>query len=47
MVFGRKNSVIAKVSDMIDGKPTLSGEFNFSGPHTLDRHHLEATGGGG
>jgi hypothetical protein len=35
MVFGRKSAVIAKFSDMIDGKPTLSGEFNFSGPHTL------------
>jgi len=35
MVFGRKSSLIAKFSDMIDGKPTLSGEFNFSGPHTV------------
>ncbi|MGP0091956.1 MAG: hypothetical protein ACLPKB_18670 [Xanthobacteraceae bacterium] len=35
MVFGRKSSLIAKFSDMIDGKPTLSGDFNFSGPHTV------------
>jgi len=35
MVFGRRNSEIAKLSDMIDGKPTLSGEFSFSAPHTL------------
>lgn len=35
MVFGRKSSLIGKFSDMIDGKPTLSGEFNFSGPHTV------------
>jgi hypothetical protein len=25
----------AKFSDMIDGKPTLSGELAFSEPHTL------------
>jgi hypothetical protein len=35
MVYSRKGTVIAKFSDMIDGKPTLSGEFNFAGPHTL------------
>ncbi len=35
MVFGRKGSLVAQFSDMIDGKPTLSGEFNFSGPHTV------------
>ena len=35
MVFGRNSLVIAKFSDMIDGKPILSGEFNFFGPHTL------------
>jgi hypothetical protein len=36
MVFGRKASAIAAFTDMIGGKPTLSGEFGFSGPHTLD-----------
>jgi hypothetical protein len=35
MVFGRKSSRIAPLSDMIGGKPTLAGEFSFSGPHTL------------
>jgi hypothetical protein len=35
MVYGHKSSLIAPFSDMIDGKPTLSGEFNFSGPHTV------------
>ena len=35
MVYGRKANAIAKFSDMIDGKPTLSGAFDFAGPHTL------------
>jgi hypothetical protein len=35
MVYGRKSSRIAEFSDMIDGKPTLSGDFYFSGPHTV------------
>ena len=35
MVFDRKNASIAKFSDMIDGKPTLSGDFSFSGTHML------------
>jgi hypothetical protein len=35
MVFGRKSSQIVKFSEMIGGKPTLSGDFSFSGPHTL------------
>lgn len=35
MVFARNGSRFAQFSDMIDGKPTLSGEFSFSGPHTL------------
>ncbi len=35
MVYGRKSSLIANFSDMIDGKPTLSGEFEFAGPHTV------------
>lgn len=26
----------AAFSDLIDGKPTLSGEFSFSAPHILD-----------
>jgi hypothetical protein len=35
MVYDRKRSRIAQFSDMIDGRPTLSGEFSFSGPHSL------------
>ncbi len=35
MVYDRKSSQIAKFSDMINGKPSLSGEFSFSGPHTV------------
>jgi len=35
MVFDRKSSQIVKFSEMIGGKPTLSGDFSFSGPHTL------------
>jgi hypothetical protein len=29
MVYSRQKNVIAKFSDMIDGKPTLSGDFRF------------------
>jgi hypothetical protein len=36
MVFSRKTSAIAAFTDMIGGKPTISGDFSFSGPHTLD-----------
>ena len=35
MVYGRKANAFARFSDMIDGKPTLSGDFSFSGPHTV------------
>ena len=35
MVYGHKRNFIAKFSDMIQGKPTISGDFSFSGPHTL------------
>jgi hypothetical protein len=35
MVYSRHKNLIAKFSDMIDGKPTLSGDFSFSGPHTV------------
>ena len=35
MVYSRQRSLTAKFSDMIDDKPTLSGEFTFSGPHTV------------
>jgi hypothetical protein len=35
MVYSRKRNAIVKFSDMIDALPTLSGEFEFSGPHTM------------
>ena len=35
IVYSRKRNVIAKFSDMIQDRPTLSGDFEVSGPHTL------------
>lgn len=35
MVYSRQKNRIAKFSDMIDGRPTVSGDFSFSGPHAL------------
>ena len=35
IVYSRKRNVIAKLSDMIQGRPTISGDFEVSGPHTL------------
>src|SRR5262250_1234542 len=35
MVFGRQKNAFAKFSDMIQGNPTISADFNFIGPHTL------------
>src|SRR5262245_279496 len=35
MVYSRQKNRFAKFSDMIDGRPTISGDFSFSGPHTL------------
>ncbi len=34
-VFARKGNRFVGLSDMIDGRPTLSGEFKFVGPHTV------------
>jgi hypothetical protein len=34
-VYSRSKNQFAKFSDMIGDKPTLSGEFTFSGPHTV------------
>jgi hypothetical protein len=44
MVYSRKQKRIAKFSDMIDGYPTLSGDFSFSGPHTLAATTWKQTG---
>jgi hypothetical protein len=35
MVYSRQKNRIAGFSDMIEGKPTLSADFRFSGPHSL------------
>jgi hypothetical protein len=35
VVYSRQKNRIAALSDMIDGKPTVSADFHFSGPHTL------------
>ena len=34
-VYSVKKKLIANFSDMIGGNPTVSGQFQFSGPHTL------------
>ena len=34
-VYSVKKNLIANFSDMIGGNPTVSGQFQFSGPHTL------------
>jgi hypothetical protein len=35
MVYSHQKKRIAGLSDMIDGRPTLSPDFHFAGPHTL------------
>jgi hypothetical protein len=35
MVYSRQKNRIADFSDMIEGRPTLSADFHFAGPHTL------------
>jgi hypothetical protein len=35
MVYSHQKKRIAGFSDMIEGKPTLSADFRFAGPHTL------------
>jgi hypothetical protein len=34
-IFARKSARFVAFSDMIDGRPTLSGDVTFTGPHTL------------
>jgi hypothetical protein len=43
-VFSRQKEAIVSFSDMIGGKPTLSDEFNFSGPHHLTAATREKEG---
>jgi hypothetical protein len=35
MVYSREKNRIAGLSDMIGGKPTVSADFHFTGPHTV------------
>src|SRR5262249_27988106 len=35
MVYSRQHNRIAGFSDMIKGEPTVSGDFHFTGPHTV------------
>ena len=35
MVYGRKKNFIAAFSDLIGGNPTVSGDFSFTGPHSV------------
>jgi len=35
MIYSRKWNTFARLSDLIDEKPTISAKFAFSGPHTL------------
>lgn len=35
IIYSRQKNVIAKLSDMIGGKPILSGDFSVSAPHTV------------
>jgi hypothetical protein len=34
-VYSRGKNAFGQFSDMIDGKPSLSADFKFAGPHTL------------
>jgi hypothetical protein len=34
-VYGREKNAFAAFSDMINGNPTISGDFKFVGPHTV------------
>jgi len=33
--YGRKENQFVRLSDMMNGAPTLSGDFQFTGPHTV------------
>jgi hypothetical protein len=44
MVYSRQNKRIVEFSDMIEGKPTISPDFHFVGPHTLVANTWKAPG---
>ena len=35
MLYSREKNRFALFSYLVDGKPTVSGDFHFTGPHTL------------
>jgi hypothetical protein len=43
-VYSRQKDIIVSFSEMIGGNPTLSDDFNFSGPHTLTATTWEKSG---
>jgi hypothetical protein len=43
-VYGRAKNLIAKFSDMINGNPTVSPDFSFTGPHKLVASTWKQTG---
>ena len=45
MVYSREKNAVAKLSDMIDGKPLLSPDFSFAAPHTLTATTWKKEGG--
>jgi hypothetical protein len=45
MVYSREKNAIAKLSDMIDGRPLLSPDFSFAAPHTLTASTWKKEGG--
>jgi hypothetical protein len=45
MVYSREKNAVAKLSDMIGGKPLLSPDFSFAAPHTLTATTWKQEGG--
>jgi hypothetical protein len=43
-VYSRQKNLIYSFTDLIGGKPTLSEEFSFSGPHTMKAATWEKEG---
>jgi hypothetical protein len=44
MVYSRERNIIAKFSNMIDDRPTLSGDFEFSGSSTVSARTWDEQG---
>jgi hypothetical protein len=43
-VYSREKNQIVSFSEMIGGNPTLSADFDFSGPHTITATTWEKQG---